>query len=185
YQLNPTAGGTGPTLKYQGAAVTIGQFDGYTPIGVETVSNGYEVAWKNAATGNYSVWSTDTNGNYTGNFYMPGPGTNASFEALETSFHQDLNGDGTIGVPSGANTYTPATVAGDGFVFGPAGHEQPDTLVTWTPEASVQQTLGALVGPITEAATHFAWSDGVLVVDGGAHQSTLLQELQSGFFLSH
>ena len=34
-------------------------------------------------TGQYSVWSTDANGNYTGNFYMPGPGNSAAFEALE------------------------------------------------------------------------------------------------------
>ena len=45
-------------------------------------------------------WATDSNGNYTSNLVMPGSGTNASLEAIETSFHQDLNGDGTIGVPT-------------------------------------------------------------------------------------
>ena len=99
YLLDPVAGGTGPTLKYQGTAVVAGQFGDYTPLGVEQISNGYEVAWKNVTTGQYSVWSTDANGNYTGNFYMPGPGYTAAFEALEPSFQQDLNGDGTIGVP--------------------------------------------------------------------------------------
>jgi hypothetical protein len=83
-------------LKYQGAAVTTGQFGAYTLLGVEAVSNGYEVAWKNTSTGEYSVWSTDANGNYTDNVYMPGRGNDAAFGALETSFHQDLNGDGIL-----------------------------------------------------------------------------------------
>ncbi|MGT2437718.1 Ig-like domain-containing protein [Bradyrhizobium betae] len=104
YLLNSVNGGTGPTLKYQGAVVTIGQFDGYTSIGVEAIPNGYEVAWKNASTGNYSVWSTDANGNYTGNLYMPGSGTSAAFQTLETSFQQDLNGDGKIGAGQSASS---------------------------------------------------------------------------------
>ncbi len=107
--LNAVSGGTGPALKYQGSSVTAGQFGAYTPIGVEAVSGGgYEVAWYNSATGLYSVWSTDSSGNYTGNYYQPGSGTSSAFELLEPSFHQDLNGDGVIGVP--AAPATPGTV---------------------------------------------------------------------------
>ena len=122
YLLNPVAGGTGPTLRYQGAAVTAGQFGGYTPIGVEAVAGGYEVAWKNTTTGQYSVWSTDANGNYTGNFYMPGPGNSTAFETLETSFHQDLNGDGTTGVVQSvieAIGTTALVASGDNYLLNP------------------------------------------------------------------
>ena len=41
-------------------------------------------------------------------------------ETLETSFHQDLNGDGTIGVPPGQATQTEVT-SGDQFLFRDAG----------------------------------------------------------------
>ncbi|TKW77503.1 MAG: matrixin family metalloprotease, partial [Bradyrhizobium icense] len=60
YYFNPVAGGTGPTLKYLGSTVTAGLFPGWAPIGVEALAGGgYEVAWKNAGTGQYSVWVTD------------------------------------------------------------------------------------------------------------------------------
>ncbi|MEH2487076.1 NF038122 family metalloprotease [Bradyrhizobium sp. AZCC 2230] len=108
YFLDPTAGGTGPELKYQGAAVTVGEFGAYTPIGVEAISTGYEVAWKMAGADLYSVWSTDSSGNYTGNLYTPGSGSSAALEALEPSFRQDLNGDGVIGVPTLVSTVTEA-----------------------------------------------------------------------------
>jgi len=98
FDLNNISTNTGPALKYDGTTVVAGQFGGYTPIGVEQTSTGYEVAWKMAGADLYSVWSTDSNGNYTGNLYQPGPGSSASLEALEASFHQDLNGDGVIGV---------------------------------------------------------------------------------------
>ena len=64
--------GTGPELKYGGAAVTAGEFaawtGGWTMIGaVQVAGGGYDVAWKNASTGQYSAWSTDSNGNYLSN----------------------------------------------------------------------------------------------------------------------
>jgi hypothetical protein len=132
-------------LTYQGAAVTAGQFGDYTPIGVEAVSNGYEVAWKNTTTGQYSVWSTDANGNYTGNLYMQGsgnqgPGNDAAFGALETSFHQDLNGDGVL-ILSGAGT----TVSNNSLVIGDG--------------ASVE-----LTGPYSGSVS-FAGANGTLVLD--------------------
>ena len=30
-------------------------------------ASGYDVAWKNTTTGQYTVWATDRNGNYTRN----------------------------------------------------------------------------------------------------------------------
>ena len=96
--------GTGPELKRAGAAVTAGEFaawtGGWTVIGaVQVAGGGYDVAWKkNASTGQYSVWSIDSNGNYRSNLITHVGGNSAALEALETTFNQDLNGDGVIGL---------------------------------------------------------------------------------------
>jgi serralysin len=113
YFLNPVGGGTGPTLKYQGAAVVPGQFDPFVPVAAEQISGGYEVALKNAGTGQFSIWNTDSNGNFQS--FAVYAGTSAALEQLETSFHQDLNGDGTIGIPTIA---APVSLGGgDNFMF--------------------------------------------------------------------
>ena len=64
FYLDNISTGSGPSLKYGGADVVAGQFgSGWTPIGAEQTTTGYEVAWKNAA-GQYTVWNTDSNGNF-------------------------------------------------------------------------------------------------------------------------
>ena len=101
FLLNPsgvvTAGQNGPLLKYQGNAVTAGGFGaGATPVGAVQTASGYEVAW--SVGGNeYLVWNVDSNGNYTSSGIGPVSGTSYALESLETSFGEDLNGDGTIG----------------------------------------------------------------------------------------
>ena len=96
--LDSVSTGSGPSLKYGGADVVAGQFgSGWTPIGTEQTATGYEVAWKNAA-GQYSIWATDSNGNFISTTQAMS-GTSSTIENAETSFHQDLNGDGVIGVP--------------------------------------------------------------------------------------
>ena len=97
--LDSISSGTGPVLKFGGSPVTAGQLGGWAPIAVEAISGGYEVALKFAGVDQYTVWSTDSNGNYTGNLIGAVSGSSAALEALETSFHRDLNGDGVIGVP--------------------------------------------------------------------------------------
>jgi serralysin len=132
YFLDPAAGGTGVSVKYQGVAVSAGSFASWVAIGAEPLSGGgYEIAWHNVATDQYSVWTADSNGNFTGNLYLPGPGTSTAFEALEPSFQQDLNGDHTIGVPAHtspaaqvanaapAAQATPSLGGGDSFAFRP------------------------------------------------------------------
>ena len=100
FYLDSTSGGSGPELKYSGAAVTVGEFGGWTPIGaVQVAGGGYDVAWENATAGLYTVWSTDSSGNYTSNLIGAVSGTSTALESLETTFNQDLNGDGTIGIP--------------------------------------------------------------------------------------
>ncbi|NOJ44677.1 hypothetical protein HCN58_35395, partial [Bradyrhizobium sp. WSM 1791] len=100
YQLNPVGGGTGPTAKYLGSSITVGQFGGWAPIGAEATASGYQVAWKLAGADQYTVWSTDTNGNDTVKLLDSVSGGSAALQSIETSFAQDLNGDGVIGVPN-------------------------------------------------------------------------------------
>ena len=61
-------------------------------------ASGYDVAWKIPGADQYTVWSTDSNGNYIANIIGAVSGNSIALESLETSFHQDLNGDGTIGL---------------------------------------------------------------------------------------
>ena len=83
--------GTEVSLTYQGGPVTAGEFGAWTPIGAALLgSGGYEVAWKNATTGQFTVWDTDPNGNYVGS--ASGgvvSGSSLALEVLELSFDQD------------------------------------------------------------------------------------------------
>ena len=90
---------TGPSLKYLGATITVGMWGGWAPIGGEKTATGYEVAWKLAGADQYTVWNTDNNGNDTTNTIGTVSGNSIALESLESSFQQDLNGDGVIGIP--------------------------------------------------------------------------------------
>ena len=102
--LYAVGGSSGPELKYAGADVVAGQFGAWTPIGAEQTASGYEVAWKITGADQYTVWNTDSSGNYISDTIGAVSGTSTALESLETSFHQDLNGDGVIGVPPLATT---------------------------------------------------------------------------------
>ena len=94
YLLNSS--GTGPTLKYGGVDYVDGQFGPCKPIAVEQTASGYQVAWKVEGADQYTIWTTDSNGNYlSDNGALTG--SSATLELAETGFHQDLNGDGVIG----------------------------------------------------------------------------------------
>jgi hypothetical protein len=41
-----------------------GQFGAWAPIGAEQTATGYEVAWKNGNADQYTIWNTDSGGNY-------------------------------------------------------------------------------------------------------------------------
>ncbi|MET4022636.1 M10 family metallopeptidase C-terminal domain-containing protein, partial [Bradyrhizobium sp. S3.2.12] len=100
FYLDNISTGSGPVLKITSSPVSASAYDTWAPIAAEQTAGGYDVAWKNSVTGHYTAWSVDSSGNYTGNIVPEVTGTNASFESLETTFHQDLNGDGSIGVPT-------------------------------------------------------------------------------------
>ena len=96
--LDNISTGTGPSLKYAGTDVVAGQFSTWTPIGAEQTATGYQVVWKIPGADQYSIWTTDSAGNFISTTQVMS-GTNAIIESAETAFHQDLNGDGVIGVP--------------------------------------------------------------------------------------
>ena len=88
--------GAGPQLKYGGTAVVAGQIAGWAPIAGEQISGGYQVVWKANGADLYTLWTTDSNGNFVS--YVPAmSGSSSVLKSAETTFQQDLNGDGLIG----------------------------------------------------------------------------------------
>ena len=83
---------------------TAGEFGGWTPIGAVQTASGYDIAWKDASAGLYTVWSTDGNGNYVANVIGVVSGNSYALESVETTFHQDLNGDGVVGLYAAPGT---------------------------------------------------------------------------------
>jgi serralysin len=78
--------------------VVAGQFGAWMPTGAAAITGGgYEVAWKNGSADQYTVWNTDSSGNYSSNAIGVVSGSDYALRSLESSFHQDLNGDGVIG----------------------------------------------------------------------------------------
>jgi hypothetical protein len=105
--------GSGPTLKFQGGAITVGQIGSWVPIGVEQTANGYQVAWKVTGADQYTIWDTDSSGNYISNTAVLSASA-AALKSAESAFHQDLNGDGII---------TGAAAAHAATVYGTAGND--------------------------------------------------------------
>ena len=105
YYLDAVGGLTGPLLSYNGAPVTAGQFGAWTPLGAEWTGNGYAVAWKMAGVDQYTMWNTDSGGNYVSQTNQMF-GSSSALEAYEPVFAQDLNGDGRSGVPRRPSTST-------------------------------------------------------------------------------
>ena len=98
FYLDNISTGSGPSLKYGGADVVAGQFGGgWAPIGAEQTATGYEVAWKNAA-GQYSL-GIPTAAATSFRRRSRCRARAAQSKMPKRSFHQDLNGDGAIGVP--------------------------------------------------------------------------------------
>jgi len=62
YYLYANGTSSGPPLEFNGTPVVAGQYGGYTPIGAEQTASGYIVAFEDAGSNQFSVWSTDSNG---------------------------------------------------------------------------------------------------------------------------
>jgi hypothetical protein len=133
YYMDPVAGGTGPELKYGGIPFVAAA---WTPIGAEQTSTGYEVALFNASSNLYTIWNTDSSGNVLSASLAGVSGTNTALESIEVSFHQDLNGDGTIGIPGVIETFGATQLAevGNNYFFDPvAGGTGPELQYGGTP----------------------------------------------------
>ena len=157
YFLFAAGATTGPELQYNGAAVTAGEFGGWTPIGAVQTASGYDIAWWNTATNQYTAWTTNSSGNFTGNLIGAVSGNSFALELLEPIFNQDLNGDGTIGLKStliqrDGNSYgtTSLSLLGNEYLLGNGTTGVPlsynGSPVTsgggWTPIGAVQTATG-------------------------------------------
>ena len=186
----PNGTSSGPAITLGGVDITSGQFGTWTPIGAEKTATGYELAWHNTATNQYSIWTLDSNGNYiTNNGALSG--TSATIEAFETSFHQDLNGDGVIGVPAvvieslgstsltevGNNffLYANGTSSGPAITLGGANISA-GQFGTWTPIGAEQTATGYELAWHNTATNQYSiWtldSNGNYITNNGALSGT-------------
>nr|WP_283810315.1 hypothetical protein [Bradyrhizobium sp. UNPA324] len=118
YYLDNISTGTGPTLKYAGSVVNTANYTTWSVIGAEQVSGGgYDVVWKDSSNGHYSVWSTDSSGNFVTTLAAAPEvlDTDPSLKALEPTLQQDLNGDGAVGAAPLATAGL--ETSGEGFAF--------------------------------------------------------------------
>ena len=130
-------------------------------------ATGYDVAWEIPGANEYTVWTTDSNGNYLSSLFGAVPGNSYALESLETVFNQDLNGDGTIGLTTTViqtNGSTSLTeVANEYFIYESGGSglalSYDGAPVTagefgaWTPIGAVQTSTGY------EVAVQFGTAD--------------------------
>ena len=87
YFLEPN-GGTAVKLSYNGAPVTVGQFGGWTPIAAAQTATGYEVALKLAGSDQFTIWDTDSSGNYVSSAFNEASGTSAQLEIVRAQFQR-------------------------------------------------------------------------------------------------
>jgi 20S proteasome alpha/beta subunit len=201
--LDANSGGTGPELKYGGAAWTSGEWGAWTPIGAEAISTGYEVAFKIAGSNAYTVWDTDSSGNITTDPIGTVTGTSAALEALEPSFHQDLNGDGLIGAagssasqsaisapttivaaPISGDTILSGSSASDSFVFGPRfGNDTITNFQLGTDQIQIDHSLFATVADLLAHTADDAKGNAVISIS--ADQSIHVQGVSTLLLQQH
>src|SRR5262249_18734739 len=80
----------------------------WTPLGAEQVGSGYQVVWKNGTLDQYSLWTTDGDGNFLSSTGLMS-GSSYAIESLEADFHQDFNANGTIGTGKPTVSNDPVT----------------------------------------------------------------------------
>ena len=181
YFLQPD-GGQAVELSYNGSPVFDGEFDQngghWVPIAAEQTATGYEVAWKIAGADTYTVWYMDANGNDLSSPFATASGSSATLESFETSFQQDLNGDGVIGVPASQTVIetagsTSLSEIGDNYFLQPDGGQAVELSYNgspvfdgefdqngghWVPIAAEQTATGYEVAwKIAGADTYTVW----------------------------
>ena len=128
YFLNDSSG-SGPSLKsFGGSDYSAGELGAWTPIAAERTASGYEIAWKVTGADQYTVWNTDSSGRYLSHAIGVVSGADYALQALESSFQQDLNNDGRIGLLTTAletNGSTRLTQAGNHYFLYDSGGAGP------------------------------------------------------------
>ena len=144
YYLYANGTSSGPSLKYAGTPVSVGQYGpSWAPIAAEQTGAGYNVVWKNASADQYGAWSTDISGNYTANIIGTVSGSSSELKTLESSFQQDLNGDGVIGVSAPVLKISgPAVVAGQYDAWAPIGAEKTASGFTFQQDVTEGRFIG-------------------------------------------
>jgi hypothetical protein len=101
YYLRQGNSQSGLQLTYGGAAVTMGMFGAWTPIGVEQTASGYQVAWRGASgSDQYQLWDVNSSGAFRSNYAGVMASSNWIMRTVETTLRQDLNNDGLTGLPT-------------------------------------------------------------------------------------
>jgi serralysin len=159
YYFYPVGGSSGPQFKYKGSPVAVGQYE-WSFIGVEQTASGYKVAMRIQGTDQYTVWNTDSNGNFVSNGTggVVVSGSNSAITSLELSFNQDLNSDGVISTSS-------IPVASAGVV------QAGSNIHIWQSEESLAQGFSV---PVAQNA---AWTDTAAGVKAGHEVSVHGQDL--------
>jgi hypothetical protein len=150
----------------------VGQFGAWTPIAAEKTSSGYQVLWKNADNGQYTLWKTDTAGN-TVSTAASFSGSSSSLKSLELDFQQDLNGDGIVGlsgavieafgstslVQSGKNLYLNGSDGSSSQLKYSGAAVSADQFGAWTPIAAEKNAGGyQVVWKLSGADQYVVWS---------------------------
>jgi hypothetical protein len=102
YFLYASGTTTGPELNDGGTPVQAG--GAWAPIGAVETTSGYEVAWQLTGTNEFTIWNTDSDGNFISDTIGSVSGTSVALEQAETTFNQDLNGDGVFGLYAAPGT---------------------------------------------------------------------------------
>ena len=182
--LYPVGGSSGPELQYNGAPFVAGQFGVWTPIGAEQTASGYEVAWKNPGANQYTVWNTNSAGNYISDIGIVS-GTNTAFTSLEASFHQDLNGDGVIGsstpgkVIEAFGSTSLVSIGSNFFLYPVGGSSGPELQYNGAPFVAGQFGVWTPIGAEQTASGYeVAWKN------PGANQYTVWNTNSAGNYIS-
>jgi Tryptophan-rich Synechocystis species C-terminal domain len=146
--------GTGPTVKYQNAVVTVGQFGtSVTPIAAAQTATGYEVAWYNSLAQQYVVWNTDANGNYVSSATAVVAGSDPTIQALEPSFHYDVNGIGGVTAHTLVETNGTTSLWQVATEYVLAGTDNTDPTLKYQGQVITAGQFGDNVKPIAAAQT--------------------------------
>jgi 20S proteasome alpha/beta subunit len=164
YYLDLTASSTGHEVTYNGSPnYASGAAGTWVAIGAEASGGGYLIAWKIVGSEQYAVWNADSHGNYVSNAVMPTSGTSAAMELIETSFHQDLNGDGVIGLNNPS-----AMAAAGSFQFAAVNAATP-TVVDRSHVDAVQPAVTLAASTPRAVPDHSTDLSSVLLADLHAH----------------